>query len=141
MSLYQDLHTTLRKAVNNTVLDYSGVTLPMYWALDHWPERGAYVVATEETTDPNASELGGSPPQSLTGFLQLMIKLPRSDAALDSQLRSLAGQVWEQFPISDYQDGDIKMVINNVSAGPHLTVGGYASVTVRVNFMAMYCIQ
>lgn len=139
MSLYLDLNTTLRKAVNATTLDYLGTTLPMYWALDGYTENGAHVVVTKETTDPNAASLGGNPPQNISGFLQLMIKLPRTDDSLDAYLSMLAGQVWERFPISTYRDGDIKMVINSVSAGPHLTVGGYASVTVRVNFDAMYC--
>ena len=139
MSLYSDLNTMLRKAVNATTLNYLGSPLPMYWALDDYTESGAHVVVTKETTDPNPQSMGSNPPQDLSGFLQLVIKLPRTDDTLDAYLSDLAGQVWEQFPVSTYQDGNIKMVINNVSAGTHLTVGGYASVTMRINFNAMYC--
>lgn len=140
MSLYSDLNTTIRKKVNTLNINYNGVTIPIYWALEHHKEKGAHVVATKETTDPKGSELGDNPDQDLSGFIQFMIKLPRTDAGLDAQLSLISGQLWNQFPISTIRDNNVKMAYNSVKEGPHLTVGGFASVTVRVNFDAFYCV-
>lgn len=160
MSLYSDLHTVIRKAVNRTViaynkdgrsetilpladdlsvLEYIGEAIPILWSLDMHPESGPHAVVSYTTTDPTAQDLGGLPPQELSGILQFMIKLPRTDPALDSQLANLVDQVWVQYPISDYQDGNIKFIIENVGRTSVTTMGGYASVSARVNFRINYC--
>lgn len=138
--MYLALNTALRKAVNSSPILLDGVSIPAYWAMDDYTENGPHIVISRETSDPIANDLGHNPAQEVTGFLQLMIKVPRTGEAIDAILSSLESQVWQKFPISTHKDGGLKLAYNSVKAGPHLTVGGFASSTMRINFNAFYCI-
>ena len=136
--MYSELHTILRKTVNATTIDYNGRSLPKYWQLDEQPENGPHIVVSRELTEPDPQEIGDNA-QDLTGFLQFLVKLPATGQALDAQLSLIDAQLWNQFPLDDYDDGNFKIWYNNVSTGNHIRVDGFVSTTVRINFTAMYC--
>jgi len=111
--MYSELHTILRKTVNATTIDYNGRSLPKYWQLDEQPENGPHIVVSRELTEPDPQEIGDNA-QDLTGFLQFLVKLPATGQSLDAQLSLIDAQLWNQFPLDDYDDGNFKIWYNNV---------------------------
>lgn len=137
--MYLDINTTLRKLVNAMTLTHAGEELRKVWVLDEYKENGPHCVISRETTEPVSLEYGDNPQQSVDGFLQIMIKLPRTGKELDAALSQIEQQIWNQFPISSNAFDDVKLSINGVSAPNHTASGGFVASTVRVNFNIIYC--
>ena len=71
--------------------------------------------------------------------MQLMVKVPKTDRMVRERLAVVAKQIFEQYPIGSKKDNKIKINYTSIDNAGVTSVGGYAALTVRVNFNADYC--
>ena len=138
--MYSDLSQTLTKEVDALTITWGNDEIPKYWYTEQYEEKGVYCRVSEELVAPVAQSLGSAPPVSLTGFIQFMVMVPRTDRMIRERLAVVAKQIFEQYPIESKKDGKIKLSYNGGVENAGITSsGGYSALTMRVNFSADYC--
>lgn len=124
---------------NFSHLEYLGSNIPVYfpgeWESDNDPHLRSLVFSNE----PDATEVGFSAPENVTGYIQLGIFLPATHGGLDGALAELASKVHTEFQRSSFVDGDFKVEWLNVQKGEPVRIGGHFTITMRVNYRYFHC--
>ena len=137
--MYSDLSQTLTKEVDDLTITWGNDEIPKYWYTEQYKEKGVYCRVSEELVAPVAQSLGSSPPVSLTGFIQFMVMVPRTDKMIRERLAVVAKQIFEQYQIQSKKDEKIKLSYTGAENAGITSQGGYTALTMRANFSADYC--
>ena len=137
--MYADLSQTLTKEVDALTITWGNDEIPKYWYTERRKEKGVYCRVSEELVAPVAQSLGSAPPVSLTGFIQFMVMVPRTDRMIRERLAVVAKQIFEQYQIQSKKDEKIKLSYTACENGGITSQGGYTALTMRANFSADYC--
>lgn len=137
--MYADLSQTLTKEVDALTITWGNDEIPKYWYTEQYEEKGVYCRVSDELSDPVPQNYGGNPPVSLTGFIQFMVMVPRTDKMIRERLAVVAKQIYEQYPIGSKKDGKIKLSYTSVENAGITSQGGYTALTMHANFSADYC--
>lgn len=137
--MYADLSQTLTKEVDALTITWGNDEIPKYWHTERRKEKGVYCRVSEELVAPVAQSLGSAPPVSLTGFIQFMVMVPRTDRMIRERLAVVAKQIFEQYQIQSKKDDKIKLSYTGAENAGITSQGGYTALTMRANFSADYC--
>ena len=137
--MYSDLSQTLTKEVDALTITWGNDEIPKYWYTEQYKEKGVYCRVSEELVAPVAQSLGSAPPVSLTGFIQFMVMVPRTDRMIRERLAVVAKQIFEQYQIQSKKDDKIKLSYTGAENAGITSQGGYTALTMRANFSADYC--
>lgn len=138
--MYSDINTLIRGEIAERPITYKGNELPHIWISDQHEENGAYVQVSTYLTDPQRTEIGFDANQTLTGFIQFLVKLPISDGGLNYSVNDIAQQYFKSYPSSSKVINGIKIEYNPTSRPLEGGEDGYYTVTVRVGFTVYYCL-
>lgn len=134
MSKYTAFNTIVRKKYNALTLLYNSNAIPKYFNEEFEKDTGAHSRLLTYINEPDATEVGFNATEQLTGYIQIGVFLPRSDAGLNFALNDLASQIDLAFPRSNFIDGDLKVEWLNVEREAPIPVDGHYVVNLRVNF-------
>ena len=137
--MYADLSQTLTKEVDALTITWGNDEIQKYWHTERYEEKGVYCRVSEELVAPVAQGLGSAPPVSLTGFIQFIVMVPRTDRMIRERLAVVAKQIFEQYQIQSKKDDKIKLSYTGAENAGITSQGGYTALTMRANFSADYC--
>ena len=109
--MYADLSQTLTKEVDALTITWGNDEIPKYWYTERRKEKGVYCRVSEELVAPVAQSLGSAPPVSLTGFIQFMVMVPRTDRMIRERLAVVAKQIFDQYQIQSQERRQNQIVV------------------------------
>ena len=135
--MYSDLSQTLTKEVDALTITWGNDEIPKYWYTEQYEEKGVYCRVSEELVAPVAQSLGSAPPVSLTGFIQFMVMVPRTDRMIRERLAVVAKQIFEQYQIQS-QRKTTKIKLSYTGAVENAGITSHradtTALTMRANF-------
>ena len=137
--MYLGFNTIARKKLNSASFQYNGSELPIYFSGDWEEDKGAHIRTLIYSNEPEATEVGFSAPENVTGYIQLGVFLPATDKGLDYSLNELASQIHTEFNRSNFVDGSYKVEWLNVQRENEIRIDGHYTVTLRVNYRYFHC--